>query len=80
MQPHSRLALNDEGFAFDPTTGDSFMLNETGLVILKGLRERKGNCEIARALAEEYEVTPEDAESDVADFLAHLKSFGLVRG
>jgi len=80
MQPHSRLALNDEGFAFDPTTGDSFMLNGTGLVILRGLREGKGNCEIAQALTSEYEVTPENAESDVADFLARLRSFGLVRG
>ncbi len=80
MRSCSKLALNDEGFAFDPTTGDSFTLNETGVVILKRLREGKGNCEIARTLAEEYEVTPEDAESDVADFLARLRSFGLVRG
>jgi len=74
----AQLALNDEGFAFDPTSGDSYQVNHVGLSILKGLREGKENQEVAQVLTEEYEVSQEDAERDVADFSGRLKTFGLV--
>lgn len=77
MQELSHLALNEEGFAFDPTTGDSFRINHTGLFILKKLREGIDENEIAEALTEEYEVSPDDAERDVTDFLRMLKTLNL---
>lgn len=74
----SRLAVNDEGFVFNPMTGDSFQVNETGLAILKALREGKNESAIAALIAEEYEVGVEEAGRDVADFLGQLKTFALV--
>lgn len=79
MQKLSQLALNDEGFVFDPMTGDSYLVNETGLFILKGLRENHDEDEIARMLTEEYEVGLEDAERDVADFQGRLRTSGLAQ-
>ena len=38
MQRLRSLALNPDGFAFDPTTGESFTLNSTGLALLEALR------------------------------------------
>ena len=35
MQSCSRLALSDEGFVFDPSSGDSYLVNHSGLFILK---------------------------------------------
>ena len=74
----SQLALNDEGFAFDPNTGDSFLVNGTGLAILKALRDGSDQAAVVQALTDEYEVTSEDAGRDVDDFLGRLRTFGLA--
>ncbi len=74
----SRLAINDEGFIFDPETGNSYTVNETGLFILKRLKEGKTPEEIASELSENYDVATEEALRDVLDFLEKLKSFGLA--
>ena len=80
MQKLSQLALNDEGFAFDPSTGDSFLANSSALLIMKQLREGRGAKEIARAITEKHEVDMADAARDVADFWLRLKSLGLAEG
>lgn len=78
MTKLSRLALNDEGFAFDPVTGDSFVLNETALFVVKELQAGKAAAEVVIALMEAYEVVESDAEHDVHDVLERLASFGLA--
>ncbi len=78
MHKLSRLAINEEGFVFNPTTGDSFQVSETGLVILGKLRDGHSDEAIAQALAEKYEVSLEDAQRDVADFRASLKNLNLI--
>ncbi|HEY3322202.1 MAG TPA: HPr-rel-A system PqqD family peptide chaperone [Planctomycetota bacterium] len=77
MSRLSRLALNDEGFVFDPATGDSFLVNRCGLLILRALNDGKNNKEVIQAVADDYEVSAEDAERDVADFRSQLKSLGI---
>jgi hypothetical protein len=74
----SNLAMNDEGFVFDPTTGNSFHASQIALVILKGLKEGRNEDEIARLLAEEYEVSLADAKHDVVDFKQRLKALELA--
>ena len=78
MRLLSQLALNDEGFVFDPTTGDSFQVSDTGLFILRCLREGKEEEEIAGMLAGEYEVTPDEAARDLGDFRGQLRALRLV--
>jgi hypothetical protein len=77
MSKLSRLALNDEGFVFDPATGDSFLSNRSGMLILRALCDGKTDSETVHALTEVYEVSQEDAERDVADFRSQLKSIGI---
>jgi PqqD family protein of HPr-rel-A system len=72
------LALNPDGFAFDPTTGESFTLNATGLVVLEGLRDGLDTDRIAERVSEEFDVGPDEAARDVADFVDHLRAFRLV--
>ena len=74
----SRLAVNDEGFIFDPVSGDSFQVSATGLLILGALREGKSRETIALAITEKYDVSLEDAQRDVEDFLASLKNLGFI--
>lgn len=77
MNRLSKLAINSEGFVFDPTTGDSYTLNPTGLFIVNKLREGKNTDEIADLLSEEFEDTPEEISKDVSDFITHLNTYNL---
>lgn len=72
------LALNPDGFAFDPTTGESFTLNVTGLAALEALRDGLPAQQVAERLSEEFGVPVEEAARDVADFVDHLRAYRLV--
>lgn len=74
----SQLALSDEGFVFDPHTGDSYQVSEIGNFTLRALKAGKPAAEIAEMLAAEYDVSPEEARRDCADFLGQLRNFGLA--
>ncbi|WP_456341650.1 HPr-rel-A system PqqD family peptide chaperone [Thermovibrio sp.] len=74
-----KLAMSDEGFIFDPETGSSFTVNQTGLFILKLLKEGKSQEEIVEALTEEFDVSREEASRDLIDFLEQLRINGLLR-
>lgn len=78
MQRLRSLALNRDGFAFDPTTGESYTLNATALSVVEGLREGLPPNELARRLAERFEVSFEEALRDVEDFMDHLRAFRLL--
>lgn len=77
MSKLSTLALNDEGFAFDPSTGESYVLNDAALFIVNALRAGKAAPEIVTLLVGEYDVDEHEAEQDVADLAERLASFGL---
>ncbi len=72
-----RLAISEEGFVFDPETGNSYTVNETGLLILKKLREGLSPEEIAGIMNEEYGISREEALRDIQDFLESMARFGL---
>ncbi len=78
MQKLSHLTLNDDGFAFNTTTGQCFLVNQTALFILDGLRGGKSETEITRQLTNEYGLSLRHAQRDLADFQVRLKTFGLV--
>jgi len=78
MNKLNRLAVSEEGFIFDPETGNSYTVNQTGLFILELLKEGKSQDEIVDALTKEFEVSPEEAQRDLIDFLEQLRLFGLL--
>ena len=73
-----RLALNEEGFLFDPTTGDSFLLNTTGVVLLRGVQEGLDEPRLLARLVERFEVDPAQAARDVDDFLVQLRALRWI--
>ena len=73
-----RVAMNDDGFIFDPQTGISYTANSTAMAILKKLRETENPEEIKKALVAEFEVSPEEAERDLIDFLELLTAKGFA--
>ena len=80
MNRLSRLILDAEGFVFDPTSGESFTVNPTGLFILNSIRDHKSLEAIALELQEEFGVTVDNAEKDVLDFKTHLRTYSLLTG
>jgi PqqD family protein of HPr-rel-A system len=78
MEKLKRLAINEEGFIFDPETGNSFVVNQTGLFILKKLREGLSEEEVIKALTEEFEVDENTARRDFYDFLEQLRILELI--
>ena len=72
------LSLSPDGFAFSPSTGDTFTVNDSGMVILRSLQTSSDQEEAARRLMETCRIPREQAQRDVADFHDRLRSFGLV--
>jgi len=73
-----QLALSDEGFVFDPQTGDSFQVSETGIAVLRALKEGRSDEETAQQLVASFEVSIEEARRDCTDFRSQLKNFSLA--
>ena len=80
MKGLRRLVISEEGFIFDPETGNSFTVNGTGLFVIKLLKEGKSEEEIVSALCSEYEVSEEEARRDLLDFVEQLRVFGILEG
>jgi hypothetical protein len=67
------LAISESGFLFDPYSGTTFTLNNTGKFILQLLMEGKGVEEIESALRDKFEVGEEDLRNDIYEFVNLLK-------
>ena len=72
------LALSETGFLFDPSTGNTFTLNESAVFILKSLKNGLQQQQIAEALAGEFEVSATQALEDVSDAFVQLREAGLI--
>lgn len=62
-------------------TGDLeaiYNLNETAAFVWERIDGRTSAGEIAQAVSEEFEVSPEEAGADTAEFLRLLREAGLV--
>jgi hypothetical protein len=74
----SHLALSDDGFLFDPTSGHMYTLNSVGTFILKKLIEHYAHDQVIAAVIEEYDV-PEDVLSrDLEQFYYFLSEQGII--
>ena len=71
------LAVSDSGFVFDPFSGGTFTLNETGRTVLNGLRAGLSEADIVAQLHSEFDAVTPKVEEDVRDFLRTIAEFGL---
>jgi len=68
-----QLAVSESGFVFDPTSGYSFSVNETGLSILQQLQKEIPTDDILQSIIEEYHVTLREAERDIIEYIGLLR-------
>ncbi|HHJ10336.1 MAG TPA: PqqD family protein [Bacteroidetes bacterium] len=72
------IAVSDTGFVFDPSTGETFTVNETGMRIIHYLREGKDPREIASLIIKEYNIDSLSFEKYFQDFTEMLKQFNML--
>ena len=80
LPPLSHLALSDNGFLFDSATGDTFTLNSTGTLIMKGIINGSPKEQIIDEVAAEYEIGEDAASLDFDRFVHFCIEQGLVEG
>ena len=73
------LAISDSGFLFDPITGMTFTVNDTGRAILDLLKQGLVVEAIRDEIAQRFETTGgEDIDRDVREFLWMLREQGIL--
>jgi len=78
MQIRKNIAISETGFVFNPTTGDSYSINQVGQEILGYLGENKSPDEITSLMTRDYEIDSQSFEKYFYDFISMLKQFELL--
>lgn len=78
MKLKRNIALSESGFLFDPTSGESYSLNEQGLEILNLMKEGKPNPEITEYMTETYDISSDEFEKYFLDFMGLLRQFKIL--
>jgi hypothetical protein len=78
MKLKKNIATSEAGFVFNPGTGDSFSVNQTGAEILSLLKVEKEQDEIIRLVSSKFEADPAQIERDLDDFVSQLYTFNLI--
>ena len=73
MKLKKNIATSEEGFIFNPGTGDSFTTNEIGTEIISLLKEEKTQRMIIDIICAKYDVDQNLFEKDLDDYLSQLK-------
>ena len=77
--PDLRLAdVEGDGVVLHLGTRRYFSVTESGLILLQALETPKSVDELVRMLVEQYEVTPEQAEASVRQFLETCRTAELL--
>lgn len=68
-----RLAISESGFVFDPVSGHSFTVNETGLEILRALQKDRRLGALQERLVAAYDVDRVTLDRDLLEFVGSLR-------
>jgi len=77
MKIKNNIAVSDNGFVFNPASGESFTVNQVGLDILNMLRKGEKQETIVQQLSEKYQADTAVIERDFSDFQAMVKQYHL---
>ena len=77
MKLKKNIATSQEGFIYNPGTGDSFSTNPIGTEIISMLKEDKPLKEIIDVICAKYDVDRHQFEKDLDDFVSQIKEFNI---
>lgn len=78
MKIKKNIAVSDNGFIFNPSTGDSYSINPIGMEIIRQLKDTKPKEEIKHAIMNEYNCDEATFEKDFYDFTMMLRNYKLL--
>ncbi|MAT13730.1 MAG: HPr-rel-A system PqqD family protein [Planctomyces sp.] len=76
--PTQDLIINDNGFAFDPQSGQTFSVNQTGAEMIRWMNEGVTPDTVVMRLQDQYGIDQFTATRDFESFMASLRSNGLA--
>ncbi|MFH2143861.1 MAG: PqqD family protein [Bacteroidota bacterium] len=78
MKIKKNIAVSENGFVFDPTTGESYSLNEMGTEFLNMLKSGKTKEKIKKEILLKYDVDEVTFEKSFSDFINMLVNYQLI--
>ena len=78
MKVNRNLAISENGFVFNPSTGDSFSVNEIGGHIINEIKTGKSKSEIIESISQEFDAEKSTIEKDFNEYLNVLNNHQLV--
>lgn len=78
MKINRNLAISENGFVFNPITGESYFVNELGTLIIREIKSGKSKSEIIETIFQEFDAERSTIEKDVDDYLNILSNHQLV--
>ncbi|GAB1418839.1 MAG: PqqD family protein [Bacteroidales bacterium] len=79
MKIKSNIAVSDNGFVFNPASGESFMVNPVGLGMLNMMRKGQSQEQIVAAIQEDYRAEAMTIERDLLDFVEMMRQYRLLQ-
>ena len=74
----NNIATSENGFIFNPSTGDSFTSNPIAAEIINHLKSGLSVADIKEKLLDKYEVDSKQLERDWEDYMLQLKEANLI--
>jgi len=78
IQIKRNIAVSDDGFIFDPLSGESYTLNPVGYEIFSMIKNGSKENTIIQKITEKYDVDSISMERYLYDFMASLKLYQLI--
>lgn len=78
MKLRKNIATSEEGFIFNPGTGDSFSTNPIGNEIINMLKDEQDHKAISIHICNKYDVDRAQFERDFDDFVSQLKESSIL--
>jgi hypothetical protein len=77
MKIKPSIAISDNGFLFDPNSGESYTTNPVAREIVFMMKQSLPENEMKRKILERYDVDEFTLEKNLIDFYAMLRHFNL---
>ena len=78
MRVRKNIAISDEGFLFNPTTGDSFSTNGIGADIVLLMKKDILLSEVVDTICSKYDVDKTLFERDLEEYMLQLKDYSIL--
>ncbi len=78
MKLNPNIALSENGFIFDPVTGQSYTLNPIGLEIANYFKQQLPDHEIIESICRDYDIEPQYFQRDLEDFKELMREYKLA--